>query len=98
LLRSRGYSYRELEEEGLFMPVVEASCKYIKPLRFDDIVNVTTTAGDIGRASVSFDYRMTDTDGNLIAEGRTLHACINPEGKPIRISGKLAEALDISDI
>ncbi len=97
LLRSRGYSYRELENEGVLMPVVEATCKYIKPLRFDDLVDITAMVGEIGRARVSFDYRITDTDGKLLAEGSTLHACINPEGKPIRISGILAEALNVND-
>lgn len=96
LLRSRGYSYRELEEEGTLMPVIEATCKYSKPLRFDDLFHITTMIGEIGRARVSFDYRITDAEDNLLAEGRTRHACVNPEGKPIRISGILADSLNIN--
>ncbi len=95
LLRSRGYSYCELEEEGTFLPVVEATCRYKKPLRFDDLLHITTSISDIGRTKLSFTYKLEDDEGNLLAEGETLHACINAEGKPIRISGKLADSLDI---
>ncbi|MCP4230226.1 MAG: acyl-CoA thioesterase [bacterium] len=97
LLRSRGHSYRDLENEGVLMPVVEATCKYIRPLRFDDLVNITATVGEIGRARVSFDYRIADAEDNLLAEGRTLHACVNLEGKPVRIKGILAKALDLDN-
>jgi acyl-CoA thioesterase FadM len=44
---------------------------------------------------VSFDYRITDAEDNLLAEGHTLHACVNREGKPVRISGILAKALSL---
>ena len=37
-LRSRGYTYRALESEGVFLPVTEAACRYLAPSRYDDLV------------------------------------------------------------
>lgn len=96
LLRSRGHSYRELEEEGTFLPVVEASCRYIKPLRFDDLIYITTRVGEIGRTRVEFIYEIRDDAGVLLTEGKTIHACVKLDGKPIRIAGILAEALGLT--
>jgi len=97
LLRSRGYSYRDLEGEGIYLPVVEAYCRYLKPLRFDDLVQIKTSVGEIGHSKIEFLYEIYDDGDTLLTEGKTAHACVNDEGKPVRISGVLAKALEISD-
>ena len=86
LLRSLGKPYQEFEAEGLHFPVREAFCRYWVPARFDDLLNVATTVEDVSGASVRFGYRITrEADEVLIAEGSTLHACVDNTGKVKRL-------------
>jgi acyl-CoA thioester hydrolase len=86
LLRALGKPYQEFENEGLHFPVREAFCRYWSPARFDEVLTLSTTVEEIGGASLRFGYRLTrDQDGSLVAEGYTLHACVNDEGKVRRL-------------
>ena len=86
LLRKLGKPYQEFEAEGLYFPVREAFCRYWIPARFDDLLRIVTTVEDIGGASVRFGYRITrESDAVLIAEGSTLHACVDGTGKVKRL-------------
>jgi acyl-CoA thioester hydrolase len=94
LLRAAGSSYREIEDEGIRLVVAEASCRYLKPARFDDLITVKTSLEEIGYTKVGFFYEIS-RDGELLVEGRTVHVAVNDEGKPVRIRGKLANALGL---
>jgi acyl-CoA thioester hydrolase len=86
LLRTLGKPYQEFEAEGLHFPVREAFCRYWVPARFDDELLITTTIEEVGGASTRFGYRITRvTDTTLIAEGHTLHACVDSQGKVKRL-------------
>ncbi len=86
LLRRLGKPYQEFEAQGLHFPVREVFCRYWSPARFDDVLLVTTVIGEVGGASLRFRYRITrEVDGALIAEGYTLHACVNDAGKVQRL-------------
>jgi acyl-CoA thioester hydrolase len=86
LLRSLGKPYQEFEAEGVHFPVREVFCRYWMPARFDDLLSIVTTVEEVGGASVRFGYRITrETDGVLIAEGATLHACVDNAGKVKRL-------------
>jgi acyl-CoA thioester hydrolase len=85
-LRRLGMPYQQLEAEGIHFPVREAFCRYWVPARFDDVLMVETILDEVGGASVRFGYRITrQTDGMLIAEGHTLHACVDDSGKVKRL-------------
>lgn len=94
LLRAAGSSYGDVEEEGLKLVVAEATCRYRKPARFDDLITVKTTLEEVGRTKVAFSYEVS-CDGELLAEGGTVHVAVNDKGKPVRIRGKLAKALGL---
>src|SRR5262245_39788260 len=86
LLRALGKPYQEFEAEGLHFPVREAFCRYWAPARFDDELLIVTTIEEVGGASTRFGYRITrETDATLIAEGYTLHACVDNQGKVKRV-------------
>jgi len=86
LLRTLGKPYQEFEAEVLHFPVREAFCRYWVPARFDDELLITTTIEEVGGASTRFGYRITrETDAALIAEGHTLHACVDNQGKVKRL-------------
>lgn len=94
LLRTLGKPYQEFEAEGLHFPVREAFCRYWVPARFDDELLITTTIEEVGGASTRFGYRITrETDAALIAEGHTLHACVDNQGKVKRLPSDIQRFL-----
>ena len=84
LLRARGFSARELVDEGVMFPVTEASCRYRQPARYEDLLDVHIAVEQMRHASVRFRYAVRRGD-DLLAEGHTVHACIDASGRPRRI-------------
>lgn len=94
MLRSLGTSYREVEASGLALPVVEARCRYLRPARYDDLLAIETAVAGLGRASVTFAYRIVrEPDGELLASGSTEHCFLDREGRPSRPPAAFAELL-----
>ncbi len=94
LLRSLGLSYREVEESGLRLPVVESQCRYLKPARYDDLLAIETAIARLGRASVRFAYRVVrEADRELLARGMTEHCFVDAGGRPVRPPAVLADLL-----
>jgi acyl-CoA thioester hydrolase len=95
LLRQLGRSYREIEEnERIHLPVVEAHCRYHKPARYDDVVDIVTRASRPSRARLQFDYELSRAqDGVLLASGSTLHVAVGRDGRPCRLPRNLQELL-----
>jgi acyl-CoA thioester hydrolase len=86
LLRERGWSYREMEGEGFALPVVEAVCQYRRPALYDDELEVQTTGVLLSPVRVRFDYRVVrSADAATVAEGHTVHASLNRNGRPTRL-------------
>lgn len=95
LLRQCGSSYREIEGSGVFLPVIEAQCRYHHPARYDDVVDIRTTASRPSRARLQFDYELSRaTDNVAIASGSTLHVATNENGKPCRLPKALTELFE----
>ena len=94
LLRGCGCTYRELEAEGLRLPVIEVQARYLRPALYDDVLEIRTRLTDVGGARVSFEYevRREGTDGPL-ATGSTSHAAIDRRGRPRRIPEDLRRRL-----
>lgn len=86
LIRAQGVSYAEVERRGILLPVREASCRYRRPARYDDLVHVRAQISHVGRASLVFVYAVLDeTCKHLLAEGMTEHACADCHGRPVRM-------------
>ena len=81
--RSCGMSYRELEDCGIFLPVIEAHCNYIKPAFYDDVLTIATCFQPVGPARLRFDYEIL-RDTTVITSGYTVHVCMNRERKVVR--------------
>ncbi len=85
-IRERGMTYKEVEARGLYLPVREAEARYRFPLRYDDLIHIRAMITDWRRASMLFEYEIYNQDKSAIATtGRTLHACVNIEGKPVPV-------------
>ena len=79
-MRSHGVDYFKIETQGVLMPVVTISCKYIVSARFDDIVSIHTTLTEYNGIRMKFTYKMyfKDTD-TLICEGTSEHCFIDEQ-------------------
>ncbi|MBA2260135.1 MAG: acyl-CoA thioesterase [Acidobacteria bacterium] len=92
LLRSLGWSYREMEGAGVILPVIEAHCEYQRPARYDDEIEVRTEGVMLSPVRMQFNYTvLRRADGVVAAEGRTVHASVTTEGRPCRLPGRIRE-------
>jgi acyl-CoA thioester hydrolase len=93
-LRQIGLPYGTIEEQGFHFPVTEVHCRYANSARYDDIVLIETELVELGRASLSFGYRICrEANRDLLATGSTKHACIAHSGKVTRIPAMLLDAI-----
>ena len=93
LLRTLGWSYREMELSGVSLPVIEAHCEYARPARYDDEIEIRTTGRLLSPVRMEFNYevRLT-TDATVAATGRTTHASVDQSGRPCRMPERVREA------
>ena len=90
MLRDMGMVYKQLEQSGIYMPVVEAYCRYRKPVKYDELVRVRTALGDISRSKIRLDYEVQgERDETVRVEGYTVHCFMDESGKPRRASQEL---------
>jgi acyl-CoA thioester hydrolase len=93
-LRDAGWNYREMEQTGIALPVIEAHCLYRQPARYDDEIEIQTAATAVTPARLRFDYRAVRTAGEmLVAEGYTVHAALGANGRPCRLPAQVKELL-----
>jgi acyl-CoA thioester hydrolase len=95
-LRERGCTYRDLEAQGLRLPVIEARAEYRTPARYDDVLEIRTRLTEVRGARVSFTYEVHRGDGpDPIATGFTCHAALDATGRPRRLPEELQRLLAI---
>ena len=94
LIRHLGLPYAGIETLGYRLPVTEAFCKYNKPARYDEVLLIDTGVGFLRRASLRFDYRITNQEKNLLVQGYTIHACLDKDGKIVRLPEKVFTLLE----
>lgn len=88
LLRRRGFSYREIEDAGHFLVIVDIACKFRRPAYYDDLLTLRTTVERVTHVKIVHTYQVF-RDGLLLAEGRTTLACVDRDGKPQRLPDSL---------
>ena len=92
LLRSRGWSYRDMEHAGVSLPVIEAHCEYHRPARYDEEMEIRTWGRLLSPIRMEFNYEVRRLgDAVLVASGRTVHAALDTSGKPCRLPSRARE-------
>lgn len=92
-LRACGMTYREIEESGVYLPVVEAHCKYVKSAFYDDVITVSTSFQFSGPIRLRFEYEIT-RDEEVLARGYTVHVCMSHDRKVLKPPANLKKLLD----
>jgi acyl-CoA thioester hydrolase len=95
-MRSIGLPYTEIENHGVYLPVIEAYAKYRQSARYDDLLNVETVITEMPVARVRIEYRITrDGEAEPLVEGYTVHSFINSStGKPTRAPSMFIHSLE----
>ncbi len=84
--RSSQISYRDVEAQGVMLPVVEVGCRYRSPARYDDLIEVHAEVSALSPARMELSYKLfREGDQALLAEGRTVHAFVSATGKPVNL-------------
>jgi acyl-CoA thioester hydrolase len=91
LLRSRGLSGRELADQGVLFPVAEAGCRYRRPARYEDLLDIDVAIRELGHVRIRFAYEVR-REGELLADGHTVHACVDAGGRMRRIPAHVRAA------
>ena len=92
LLRSLGWSYRDMEDAGVALPVIEAECRYHRAARYDDELDVRTEGRLLSPVRMEFVYEVVRRgDAAPAASGRTVHAAVGSDGRPCRLPERVRE-------
>jgi len=94
--RALGYSYKRLEDEGFWIPVIEVGCKYFAPAKYDEEVYVKTSIASHSGVRIELKYEVYDVETEtLLAEGFTKHATTNKQLRPISLKKKTPELYNL---
>ncbi len=97
LVRSRGFNYRDLEAaEGISLGVVEVSCRYHFPARYDQEIVVETEVISSSSRMIEFAYRiLVAGTEKLLARGSTRHIWLSRDMRPSRLPEKYHAVLRV---
>ncbi len=86
LLRANGLAYKKLEESGVSFVIAELCIKYCKPAKYDEKLQLETSCSGVTASKIEHTYKLTRCcDGVILAEGSSILACVDAEGKVRRI-------------
>ena len=89
-LREIGIRYRDLEDRGYALVVIEADLKYASPGRYDEELTITTRLLNTTRVRLTHEYEIRGDDDRLVCTGHTVLACLGPDGRPARLPEDLS--------
>ena len=91
-MRQQGYGCRELEDQGLIIPVVDASAKYLRSVLFDDEVEIFTKLVAFSGVRMAFDYTIRFvSDGAVAVTGHTTHCFVDRNQVPVSVKHRHPE-------
>lgn len=97
-LRSLGQNYKDLEKDGIMLPVIDYQVKFIRPSFYDDLLTIKTSIKKMPSARIEFDYEIFDENNILITTAKTTLVFISaktmkPCGAPKSITDALIKHL-----
>lgn len=96
MLRELGFSYRKLEDSGIHLPVAEYHIRYIRPARYDDLLEIRTRIEHLPGARLEFFYATYNEEGILLNEASTTLVFVDARsGRPCRPPHEMLEAMSV---
>jgi len=98
-LRSLNFSYKQLEKDGVMLPVLEFGIKYFKPGFYDDELTIKTMISEVPSARSKFDYETYNSEGVLLNKANTTLVFVSvktkrPTSAPQYLLDKLKPMID----
>ena len=94
LMRETGLTYKELEQQGVYLAVSEVSVRYLRPARYDDLVRVTCWVRELASRRVTFAYAVERADtGEVLATAETALISLTHQHTLTRIPEHVASLL-----
>lgn len=84
LFRGMGHCFADYVARGLYLAVVSATCRYRRPARYDDELEIRCGVRALGRARITIAYEIA-RGGETVVDGETEHALVDDDGKPQRL-------------
>lgn len=93
-MRALGLSYKELEDDGFMMPVLENHSKYLGPAKYDELLTIKVSIKENPKVKITFDCDIYNEKNELINEGKTILVFVNKDtGKPCKIPEQMQKLL-----
>ena len=93
-LRDLGFIYREMEEKGIMLPVIENHSYFMGPAHYDELITIRTRIPELPRVRIKFEYEVYNEKNDLINTGNTILAFINRNtGVPTRPPKEIMDTL-----
>jgi acyl-CoA thioester hydrolase len=93
-LRQLGVTYKEIEDKGVMMPVLENKSKYIAPARYDEVLRIVTTLKEKPGVRITFQYEFYNEENKLIHQGETMLVVVDKNsGRPRRPPQEMEDVL-----
>jgi len=93
-LRALGLPYKVLEDNGVMLPVIESHCKYFKPARYDDVLEIVTKVSERKGIRIKMECEIF-CNGEKLTEGYTWHVSTDLKGKPCKTPVELVELFEL---
>jgi len=81
MLRAKGVAYRDVEDSGALLVIIDIGCKFKRPAYYDDLLTIRTTVERVTHVKIVHRYEVFRGQ-ELLAEGHSTLACVDREGKP----------------
>jgi acyl-CoA thioester hydrolase len=90
LLRAKGMTYRDLEDQGYLLVIAKVEVRYRSPARYDDLLTIRTTQVRTTTVQIEHKYEVYRSE-LLLAEGSSTLACVDREGRLQRLPDSLTD-------
>ena len=93
-LRAIGLTYKEIEAEGIMMPVVSLQIQYKKPALYDELITIRTKLKDLPSTKIEFDYEILNEKGELLSTANTILVFVDAKTfRPVRCPEKVLDLI-----
>ena len=93
-LRAIGLTYKEMEAEGIMMPVVSLQIQYKKPALYDELITIRTKLKDLPSTKIEFDNEILNEKGELLSTANTILVFVDAKTfRPVRCPEKVLDLI-----
>ena len=93
-LRSIGFTYKAMEEEGIMMPVVSLQIQYKKPALYDELITIRSKLKELPSTKIEFNYEILNEKGELLSTANTVLVFVDAKTfRPVRCPEKVLKLI-----